>query len=90
MPPETMEFDPVHLLIEDSVGESPAEINEFIDKLYAPFGMLPATQGAESQGGTRRLQLCAGWPRGARGGCLSDPATSHDHSRCATKADPTS
>jgi len=51
-----MEFDPVHLLIEDSVGDIPPEINDFFDKLLDPFAS-GHTHGAEERG-EPELQPC--------------------------------
>ena len=51
-----MEFDPVHLLIEDSVGEIPPEIIDFFDKLLDPFA-TGHTRGAEERG-EPELQPC--------------------------------
>jgi len=53
---EVMEFDPVHLLIEDSVGDIPPEINDFFDKLLDPFAS-GHTHGAEERG-EPELQPC--------------------------------
>jgi hypothetical protein len=54
--PEVLEFDPVHLLIEDSVGDIPPEINDFFDKLLDPFAS-GHTHGAEERG-EPELQPC--------------------------------